>query len=312
MGTPDFAVPTLDALVEAGHEILAVVAQPDRPKGRGKKLASPPTIERARELGLPTRQPRALRRGPFPEWFEAAGADVAVVVAYGRILPPRLLAAPRRGCINAHASLLPKYRGAAPIQWAVINGDAETGVTTLFMSEGLDEGDVLLVRRTAIGPDETSGELAARLARLGAELLVETLDRLDQIEPQPQDASQATLAPLLHKADGRIDWSSSAGRVHDRVRGVNPWPGAVTTFRGDTLKVWRTRHAPALPDSAAPHAAPGTVVAVGPRPVVACGTGAVELVEVQLPGRRRQPAEAFANGARLEVGERLGQPAPAS
>ena len=262
LGTPDFAVPTLDALVEAGHEVLAVVAQPDRPKGRGHRLVSPPTVARARELGLPVRQPRAVRRGPFPEWFEALGAEVAVVVAYGRILTPRLLAAPTRGCINVHASLLPRYRGAAPIQWAVIRGERETGVCTMQMDEGLDTGPVLLERRTAIGPDETAGELAGRLSAMGAELLVETLARLDALEPRAQDEALATHAPLLRKSDGVLDWAAPARAVHDRVRGTNPWPGGQTRFRGAPLKVWRTR----LVEGAAGEVAPGTVVEARRRP----------------------------------------------
>lgn len=300
MGTPDFAVPTLDAVVAAGHEVLAVVAQPDRPKGRGKQLHSPDTIVRARELGLPTRQPRAINQGPFRQWFcEEADFDVAVVVAYGRILKPWHLAAPRRGCINVHASLLPRWRGAAPVHRAVMAGDAVTGVCTMQMAEGLDTGDVLLCERANIGPDETTGALWERLAHRGAALLVETLERLDTLTPTPQDDARATLAPPLTKEDGRIDWSWSAHRVHDRVRGTNPFPGAWTPFRGDTLKLWRTR----LVDGSGPA---GTVLEAGPRWVVACGTGAVEVVEGQLPGKQRQPARDLLNGARIQAGEILG------
>jgi methionyl-tRNA formyltransferase len=307
MGTPEFAVPSLDAVVAAGHEVLAVVAQPDRPQGRGQQLRAPPTVERARELGLPVRQPKAVRSGPFPDWMEACGADVAVVVAYGRILTPRLLAAPRRGCINVHASLLPKYRGAAPIQWAVVEGEAVTGVCTMQMDEGLDTGDVLLRRELAIGPDETAGELSPRLAALGAALLVETLDRLDGIAPTPQEHARATLAPLLQKQDGVLDWSQAAQRLHDRVRGLNPWPGAQTGFRGQVLKVQRTRVVDYFPDLA-PRGAPGAVVEVGGRVVVACGSGALELVEVQLPGKKAVDGGSFARGAHLAPGEVLESP----
>lgn len=303
MGTPDFAVPTLDALVAAGHEIVCVVAQPDRPKGRGKKLQSPPTVVRARELGIPTRQPRAVRRGPFVDWFtQEMDADVAVVVAYGRILIPALLAAPKRGCINVHASLLPKYRGAAPIQWSLIEGEAETGVCTMQMDAGLDTGDVLLCRKTPIGPDEVGPELWDRLSALGAELLVETLDRLDTLTPQPQDHAAHSLAPLLTKADGVLDWGWSAQRIHDRVRGTNPWPGGQTTFRDAPFKVHRTR----VVTADGVHGTPGEVVEAGARLVVAAATGTVELVEAQLPGKPRRSGRDVVNGARVTVGERLG------
>lgn len=299
MGTPDFAVPSLDALVAAGHELLAVVAQPDRPSGRGQKLQSPPTIQRARELGLPTRQPKAIHSGPFRDWFASTGADVAVVVAYGRILKPWHLQAPRLGCINVHASLLPRYRGAAPVHWAVLNGDQETGVCTMRMAEGLDTGDILLCRETPIGPEETTAELWDRLARLGAELLVETLDGIDHIVPRPQDHALATLAPPLQKEDGRIDWTQSARRVHDRIRGLNSFPGAFTTLRGEGFKLWRSR----VVEGQGP---PGTLLEVGPRLVVACGEGAVELLEAQLPGRKRQEVRELLNGARLELRTVLG------
>jgi methionyl-tRNA formyltransferase len=301
MGTPDFAVPTLDALVAGGHEILAVVAQPDKPAGRGNHMQSPPTIERARALGLPTRQPKALRSGPFPAWFTSADADVAVVVAYGRILPLALLQAPRRGCLNVHASLLPKLRGAAPIQWSVIRGEAQTGVTIMQMDEGLDTGDMLATAATPIGPDETSAELWARLSQSGARLLVETLDRLDTIAPIAQDHAAATLAPPLTKETGRIDWSQPAQRIHDLVRGTIPWPGATTALRGQPLKIHQTR-------ISAGQGEPGQVLVAGKQVIVATGDGAIELLRVQLPGKGVQPAAAaLVNGARLTVGERLGE-----
>lgn len=303
-GTPDFAVTVLDALIAAGHEIVCVVAQPDKPKGRGKKLVSPATVQRARELGLPTRQPRAVRRGPFVEWVTTeCDADVGVVVAYGRILIQDLLDAPRRGCINVHASLLPRYRGAAPIQWSIIDGEAETGVCTMQMDAGLDTGDVLLRHATPILDDDTGPALWARLADLGAALMVETLERIDDITPEPQDDAASTHAPMLKKTDGQLDWSWTAKRVHDRVRGVNPWPSGQTTLRGDLLKVHRTR----LVSDVAPGAAePGTVLALTPRLLVACGDGVLEVVEAQLPGKPRRPARDIVNGARLQVGERLG------
>ena len=302
MGTPDFAVHSLDALVAAGHHIVAVVAQPDRPKGRGKKLVSPPTIARARELGIPTKQPRAVRSGPFVQWMTTEmDADVAVVVAYGRILIPALLAAPRRGCINVHASLLPKFRGAAPIQWAILEGEDRSGVCTMQMDEGMDTGDVLLRRETPIGIDETGPELWARLAEMGAALVVETLDQLDQLVPQVQEHAGATHARPLVKADGVVDWAWTARRLHDRVRGTNPWPSGQTTFRGEVFRVHQTR----LIDGTPP-AAPGTVLEAGPRVVVATGEGAVELMRVQAPNKARQDAADWANGARLAVGEVFG------
>jgi methionyl-tRNA formyltransferase len=298
MGTPDFAVPVLDALADAGHEILAVVAQPDKPRGRGKKLQSPATVLRARELGLPVKQPRAVRSGPFVEWMTAVGADVAVVVAYGRILIPALLDAPRHGCINVHASLLPRYRGAAPIQWAVVRGESQTGVCTMQMAEGLDTGDVLLECETPIGPNETAGELFERLAPLGAALAVETLDKLTTLTPQPQDHAQHTLAPLISKADARVDWQAPAQSIHDMVRGFHPWPVAHTSLAGEVLKVHRAQVVDGLGEA-------GTVIEAGGRVVVACGTGALELMEVQLPGKRAMSGRDLVNSGRIAVGQSL-------
>jgi len=313
MGTPDFAVPTLDALVAAGHELVAVVAQPDRPKGRGQAMQSPPTVQRARELGLPVRQPKAINSGPFREWFTSTDFDVAVVVAYGRILKPWHLQAPKLGCINVHASLLPRWRGAAPIHRAIMAGDARTGVCTMRMAEGLDTGDLLLCEETAIGPDETTSELWDRLSVLGAQLAVRTLAELPQLQPQPQPEEGVRLAPPLGRADGVIDWSWPARRVHDRVRGMNSWPGASTTFRDAPLKLWRTAVVHDVPAAVPAHgpnnnAQPGTIVEAGARLVVACGQGAVELVEAQLPGKRHQGGRDLVNGARIAAGERLGEP----
>ena len=302
MGTPDFAVPTLNALVDAGHDIVCVVAQPDRPSGRGKKLKSPPTIVRARELGLRTWQPRAVRSGPFVEWFTTEmDADVAVVVAYGRILIPALLAAPKRGCINVHASLLPKFRGAAPIQWSLIEGEAETGICTMQMDAGLDTGDVLLRRSTPIDPDETGPELWERLSHLGAQALIDTLAQLDALTPVPQDHARHTLAPLLKKHDGQLDFHQSATQVHNRVRGVNPWPSGQCSFRGATLRIHRTR----VIETGGEHGVPGTVLEAGKRLVVACGTGTLEVLLGQLPGKPRRSGRDLVNGARIATGEVL-------
>jgi methionyl-tRNA formyltransferase len=300
MGTPDFSVPTLNALVDAGHEIIAVVAQPDRPSGRGKKMQSPATIVRARELGIETKQPRAVRRGPFVEWMTSVDADVAVVVAYGRILIPDLLQAPRLGCVNVHASLLPKYRGAAPINWAVVNGETESGVCTMQMAEGLDTGDVLLESRISVGENETAGELHERLAPLGASLAVETLRILEQIAPRPQDHDAHTVAPLISRDDARIDWNESALSIHNRVRGFNPWPTTWTKMEGERLKVHRTRVAEGT-------GIPGTVIEAGTRLVVATGDGALVLEEVQLPGKRAQVGRDLVNSGRISEGTSLGQ-----
>jgi methionyl-tRNA formyltransferase len=306
MGTPDFAVPALDALVEAGHEVAGVVAQPDKPQGRGNQLQSPPVAVRARELGLELRQPRAVRSGAFPEWVEGLRLDVAVVVAYGRILTPRLLSAPRLGCINIHASLLPRYRGAAPIQWAVVRGEAETGVCTMQMEEGLDTGPVLLRRATPIGPEETSPELWQRLSRLGAEMIVETLARLPELRPEPQDHAAHSLAPMLRKEDGLLDWSRPAQELHNQIRGLLPWPGCHSALRGEPLKLLAARPAPEV--ELCPALRPGELIATTPRLLVATGQGALEILQAQLPGRKAQPGAALAHGARLRPGERLGPP----
>lgn len=295
-GTPAFAVPTLQALLGAGHEVLGVVAQPDRPSGRGQQLSSPPTVEAARAAGLPVFQPTKLKSGEFPEQFAALAPDVAVVVAYGRILPPALLAVPRRGCINIHASLLPRWRGAAPIQWAVIEGDAETGVCTMQMAEGLDTGDLLLVERTPIGPDETAAALFERLAPIGAALLVRTLAELDQIVPARQPEAGVTYASMLTRELGVIDWNLPAATLHNRVRGLFPWPGTSFVYAGQTVKLLSTR----LVEGAGPA---GSVLSDAR---VACGQGALELLQVQTPGKRAVSGAEFLRGARLQPGDRLG------
>jgi methionyl-tRNA formyltransferase len=299
LGTPEFAVPSLESLVSCGHEVLCVVTQPDRPSGRGRQLAAPPVKQAALRLGLPVYQPERIRRPEALARLAALTPDAMVVVGYGQIIPQAVIDLPPHGILNVHASLLPRYRGAAPVQWAIVHGETVTGVTTMRIDAGLDTGDLLLKTETPIGPEETAVELGARLAVMGAELLVETLACLGSLVPQKQDPALATYAPILKKEDGRIDWRQAARAVHHRVRGLQPWPGAYTRFRGQQLHIWKSR---VLPGESA---APGRLALHPPR--VACGEGALELMEVQLEGRKRISGEAFANGQRLGAGEVLGE-----
>ena len=309
MGTPGIAVPSLERLIAAGHEVRGVFTQPDRPAGRSKALVAPAVKQAAERLGVPVYQPVKVRTEETRELLASLGPDAVVVFAYGRILPPSLLGVPPRGCINIHTSLLPAYRGAAPIQWAIARGERSTGVTTMLMDEGLDTGDILLQRATPIGPEETAPALAERLAVLGAELIEETLARLDGIRPIPQDGAAATIAPILAREDGCIDWSLEASEIANRARGFQPWPGAWTTLEGARLHVWR---AAALGGDASAAlgtvAEPGTVVeAQGDRLVVACGNDTRLLaLELQLEGKRRMAARDLLNGTRLAAGARLG------
>ncbi len=303
MGTPESAVPTLKRCVEEGHEVLGVWTQPDRPAGRGNKLKTSPVKEFALSRGLAVQQPSKIKTEEALALFTEREFDAAVVVAYGRILPPAFLRAPRLGCINVHFSLLPKYRGAAPVNWAVARGEHETGVTTMLMDEGLDTGPVLLQRSTAIEDGETATQLLERLSHVGAELLVETLSRFDEIEPRPQDDAQSTLAPILRREDGLIDWSLDAAQIERRVRGFQPWPNAYTQFRGQKLIIWRARRLFANPGELLP----GQVMqARGDSLIVVCGSAALELVEVQMEGRKRVGARDFINGMHVQVGEQLG------
>jgi methionyl-tRNA formyltransferase len=304
LGTPAFAVPALERIVAAGHRVLAVVTQPDRPRGRGQNAAPPPVKQAALRLGLPVYQPERVRRPEAVEFLRGLPVDAMVVVGYGQIIPQSIIDMAPLGIVNVHGSLLPRYRGAGPIQWAILNGETRTGVTTMRIDAGLDTGDMLLKAETAIGPDETAVELGQRLAVMGADLLVETLAGLAEgrIAAEKQDNAQATYAPLLKKEDGRIDWTRDARAIHNQVRGLQPWPGASTTFRGQALHIWKSR----LWSGTAPaSASPGTWAGLKP-PVVSCGTGALELVEVQLEGRKRIPAADFANGQRLTENESLG------
>jgi methionyl-tRNA formyltransferase len=303
-GTPQFAVPCLDALVEIA-DVAAVVCQPDKPRGRGLELTPPPVKQRAVELGLTVVQPTKLKTGEFAAWLREQQADVAVVVAYGRILPKDVLEAPRLGCVNVHASLLPKYRGAAPITWAVVNGEPESGITLMQMDEGMDTGAMLEKLPTEITADETAGDLSERLSALGALSIRKGLPKYvaGGYTPIPQDHAQATLAPMLKKEDGRIDFAKPARRVHDHVRGMSPWPGAFTSLRGKSLKVHATR----VTDQPPQPSAPGTVVlADKARVVVACGERAVELLRVQLEGKKPVSASDWFSGRGVAVGDVLG------
>jgi methionyl-tRNA formyltransferase len=303
MGTAPFAVPSLRALLAAGHTVPLVVTQPDRPAGRGRATTPPAVKVAAQELGLPVWQPSRLRDEAAVARLAALAPDVVVVAAYGKILPQAILDVPRLGCVNVHASLLPKYRGAAPVQWAIYHGEAETGVSIMRMEAGLDTGPVLLTRTLPIGPDDDAPAVTARLADLGAGALVEALRRLDAggIAPQRQDDAAATLAPPLEKEQARLDWGRPAKALHDQVRAFRPWPGTVALWDGRPVKILKTRYV-----SGSCGAAPGEVVAVGPDGIhVAAGDGVLVLVEVQPESRRAQSAVEFARGARIAPGMRL-------
>ena len=302
MGTPDFAVASLEALLRAGHTVTLAVTQPDKPKGRGNKLQSPPVKEVALRAGIPVLQPQTLRDPAVQEAIRAEQPEVIVVAAYGKLLPPAVLEIPPLGCINVHGSLLPRYRGAAPIQRAVLNGERESGVTTMLMAQGMDTGDMLLQCRCPIPPEMTAGELFDRLAQDGAELLIRTLTewQAGRITPQPQREEEATVAPMLQKQEAPLDWHCPAARLHDQVRGMNPFPVARTVLAGIPVKVYHA--APAGPVSGAP----GTVTALEPL-TVACGDGnGLQLLELQPEGGKRMPAGAFLCGHPLTVGQTAG------
>ena len=297
LGTPEFAVPTLQALVDAGHHVGLVVSQPDKPVGRGMAVVSPPVVARARALGLEVAQPRAIRSGTFHDRFVGAGFEAAVVIAYGRLLPRSLLEAPRFGCVNLHASLLPRWRGAAPIQAAVLAGDAESGVCAQRMVEGLDEGPLYLSRALAVPARATGGSLHDLLSGLAAEVAVEAVAALGRVEPVPQ-AGAVSYAGKLDKDSGRIDWNEPAEAVDRRVRAMTPWPGGWVPRREGPLKITACRVVGASGPS-------GTVLAVAPELAVACGEGALILERVRAAGRREVSGREFASSARLVVGGRM-------
>lgn len=296
-GTPDFAVPCLQALSDAGHEICAVFTQPDKPVGRKQVMTAPPVKVRAAELGVAVYQPDSLKNGAADELIASFNADAAVVVAYGKILPAATLKLTRLGFINVHASLLPKYRGAAPIQWSIVDGGSETGVTTMLINEGLDTGDMLEKAVTAIDPDEHCESLHDRLSQMGAELIVSTLDKLDkgQIKPKKQNDLLATYAKIITKDMALIDWNRSARDIHNLIRGFDPWPVAYTHLDGRRLKVYGSRVLDMSGEA-------GTVIDNNGRLIVACGDGALELTEVQPEGSRRMTAAAMLMGNKIDVG----------
>ncbi len=308
MGTPEFAVPVLGALVDAGHDVAAVYTRPDRRAGRGKRLAAPPVKRAALELGLSVRQPASLRRDEEAQReIRSLGADTIVVAAYGLFLPPDTLNAPRLGCVNIHPSLLPRYRGPSPVVTALLNGDETTGVTLMVPDEGMDTGPMLAVRETAIGPDEEAQTLTVRLFQMGAALLVETLPAWErgEVRPVPQDDTLASVTSLVQREDGRIDWGLPAVRLERMTRAYSPWPSAFTTWRGSTLKVVSARARKGEPDDAAP---PGQVVALADGGIgVRTGDGVLGLRRVQLAGRAESDARDFTRGYRDFLGSHLGQ-----
>jgi len=304
MGTPAFAVPSLSALVTAGHSVELVITQPDRPVGRKQTLTPPPVKVRATELGLSVFQPRRVKSADSFQKLQGIAPDVIVVVGYGQIIPQRILDLPPHGCINVHASLLPKYRGAAPINWAIANGETKTGVTTMKLVFKLDAGDMLLKCDTPIGPEETAEQLFERLAPMGAELLIETLAGLEagNIVAEPQKEDEATFAPILKREEGEIDWNLEASRIYDRLRGFTPWPGVYTYFRDRRLQIHRAQ---ALDEAGQ---GPGRVSTQGGRLRVGCGeSSSLAVDEVQTEGKKRIAASDFVRGYRPEEGELLGE-----
>ncbi|MHB8301800.1 MAG: methionyl-tRNA formyltransferase [Acidobacteriaceae bacterium] len=306
-GTPQFAVPTLETLLGSDHRVELVLSQPDRPSGRGMDVRPSAVKQMALHHGLAIAQPEKIRNNPpLREQLQAIAPDAIVIVAYGRLIPPWMLALPRYGNLNLHASLLPKYRGAAPIQWAIANGETETGVTTMRIDEGLDTGDVLLQEQVPILPDRTSVEISPVLAAVGAKLMLRTLNALEAgtLQGRAQEHSDATLAPILQREDGHIDFHRSASQIYDRWRGFQPWPGAFSVYRGKKL----TMHAMRVAADAArqDNASPGAMVRSGNNLLVACGEGTwLDLLELQLEGKRRMPVDVFLNGFSFTAGERL-------
>lgn len=304
MGTPDFAVPALEALVKGGHQVIAVVTQPDKPKGRGKGMAMPPVKEKAMEFNIPVYQPVKVREEGFFQQLRELSPEVIVVAAFGQILPKAILDLPRYGCINIHASLLPKYRGAAPIQWAIINGEKETGVTTMMMDTGLDTGDMLEKTVVPIEEEETAQSLSDKLSAAGGPLILSTLKKVEEgtLTRTPQRDEESCYAKILQKTLGRIDWNREAEHIERLIRGLNPWPSAYTTLNGKSLKLWKAK---ALLEEY-PGEAGQVVKAVGNELLIKTGKGTLKAEALQLEGKKRMEADAFLRGCPIEEGTRLG------
>ena len=302
MGTPEFAVPSLRGLINSKHEVVCVVCQPDRPKGRGRKLTSPPVKLLAHENSIPVLQPEKIRTDEFYKKLVSFNPELICVTAYGRIIPPNILELPKYGCINVHASLLPKYRGAAPVNWAIINGEKRTGVTTMFMDEGMDTGDMLLKKEVGIKDDENSEQLSEKLSVIGAELLMETLEKLekDELSPEKQSDAEATYAPIIKKDIGKIDWEKSAGEINNLIRGTQPWPGAFTTYGGKNLKIFKAK-------LDITEGEPGKVIqSENGKLIVGAGKNSLDILELQLEGGKRLLTEQFLMGNKLIKGTELG------
>ena len=299
MGTPEFAVPSLQALIDSEHEVVGVFTNPDKPKGRGYKMAFSPVKELALQHEIPVFQPKTLRKGTAYDDIVACAPDMIVVAAYGKLLPKNVLDYPKYGCVNVHGSLLPKYRGAAPIQWSVLNGDEEAGVTTMYMAEGLDTGDMLEKAATLVGENETSDQLYLRLADIGAELLLSTIKKIEEgtIDPEPQDDALSCYAPMLSKELSPIDFTKSAKEVHNLIRGLSSWPAAHTTYKGKRLKIYESRLAEGK-------GVPGEIISKK-KFIVACGEGAVEFVTVQHEGSKKMAGADFLRGKQPNPGEFL-------
>ena len=309
LGTPEFAIPSLKSLVRSGHDVVGVFTQPDRPKGRGNRLSESPVKIAASELGLAVHQPERIRRPDIVNQLRSLNAELMVVVGYGQIIPQTIIDLPRYGILNVHASLLPKYRGAAPIQWAIANGETETGVTIMQIDAGLDTGDMLLKAAVDIGPDETAPELGARLAPLGAELLSQTIDQLQigRISREKQNDAEATYAPMLKKEDGRIDWHRPATQIYCRLRGFTPWPGAYTSFRGQVLHIVEAKPVQ-KPGTFSRTGEPGLLRIEKRRLFAECGENSeLELLELQPAGKKRMRADAFLSGHNVSENEKLGE-----
>ena len=304
MGTPEFAIPSLTVLLASDNTLAGVVTQPDRPKGRGKKLTPPPVKKLAQQHGLSLVQPDTVKDQQFTHWLKTQHPDLIVVVAFGQILPPKILRIPTHGCINLHASLLPQYRGAAPINWPIINGDETTGVTTMFMNEWMDTGDIILQKETNIEPADDALTVSNRLSTLGAKLLLETINHLKKgtLTSRPQDHSKSSYAPPLKKEDGSIDWSRNAREIHNQIRGTIPWPGSFTRFNNNLLKIFKAEITDAPPEKP-----PGTIAHVSPDGIqVTTGNGCLLLTELQLENRRKMTAAEFLQGHAVAPGTPLG------